>query len=173
MRFALWGVIFCLNFGPFFFLLLFPCHAFFLSFFIYLYKPHDQKNGGRSMLMHFSQTHQLLGFMLWHHVARPAREYSKCFFASYNKIYAHYVRNVNEWFENFEIHTWKTTKYTDCKEKSVNKKKAVSDDEKPYLMNWSPYFVILFDITMIQNIALHRELKAQQISIKWARTFST
>jgi hypothetical protein len=33
------------------------------------------------------------------------------------------VHSVNEWFENLEIDTWKTTKYTDCKEKSVNKEK--------------------------------------------------
>ncbi len=29
-------VIFCLDFGPFYFLLLFPCHMFFLSFFLSL-----------------------------------------------------------------------------------------------------------------------------------------
>jgi hypothetical protein len=33
---ALLGVVFCLDFGPFFFLLLFPCWVFFLYLFIYL-----------------------------------------------------------------------------------------------------------------------------------------
>jgi hypothetical protein len=71
-------------------------------------------------------------------------------FLHHTTIYAHYVRRANEWIQNFEIDTWRTIKYTDCKEKSVNKKKEVISDEKPYLMNWSPYFVILFVTTMIQ-----------------------
>jgi hypothetical protein len=33
---AIWGVVFCLDFGPFFFLLLFPCCVFF-PLFIYLF----------------------------------------------------------------------------------------------------------------------------------------
>jgi hypothetical protein len=40
VHFVLLGVIFCLDFGPFFFLLLFPCQVFFLSkcfSFIYLF----------------------------------------------------------------------------------------------------------------------------------------
>jgi len=32
---ALSGVFFCLDFSPFLFLLLFPCHVFFISLFIY------------------------------------------------------------------------------------------------------------------------------------------
>ncbi len=34
MRFALSGMVFCLEFGPFFFLLLFACQVFFLYLFI-------------------------------------------------------------------------------------------------------------------------------------------
>jgi hypothetical protein len=36
VRSALGGVVFCLDFGPFCFLLLFPCRMFFLPLFIYL-----------------------------------------------------------------------------------------------------------------------------------------
>jgi hypothetical protein len=74
------------------------CQWFFREF-----RPPLSWMGGCSMLMHCPQTYQLLQFMLWHHVARAAREYSKCFFTSYNNVYAHYVRSLNEWFENFEI----------------------------------------------------------------------
>jgi hypothetical protein len=35
VRFALWDVVFCLDFGPFFFLLLFPLWVFFVYLFIY------------------------------------------------------------------------------------------------------------------------------------------
>jgi hypothetical protein len=35
--FAIWGVVFCLDFGSFFFLLFFPCWMFFLYLFIYLF----------------------------------------------------------------------------------------------------------------------------------------
>jgi hypothetical protein len=37
VRSALWGVVFCLDFCPFLFLLLFPCWMFFLYLFIYLF----------------------------------------------------------------------------------------------------------------------------------------
>jgi hypothetical protein len=36
VHFALLSVVFCLNFSPLFFLLLFPCQVFFLPLFIYL-----------------------------------------------------------------------------------------------------------------------------------------
>jgi hypothetical protein len=38
VRSALLDVVFCLDFGPFFFLLLFPCIVFFLYLFIYLFR---------------------------------------------------------------------------------------------------------------------------------------
>jgi hypothetical protein len=37
VRSALWGVVFCLDLGPFFFLFLFPCRVFFFYLFIYLF----------------------------------------------------------------------------------------------------------------------------------------
>ncbi len=45
MHCALSGVVFCLNFDPFCFFLLFPCQAFSLPFFIYLnlYNPENKK----------------------------------------------------------------------------------------------------------------------------------
>ncbi len=98
-------------------------------------------------------------------------------FLHHTTIYAHYVRR-HEWVNGLKI--LKLTREEGQqniqiarKRAWIQKKEEAISDEKPYLMNWSPYFVILFDITMIQNIALHRELKAQQISIKWTHTFST
>jgi hypothetical protein len=37
VHFALWGVVFCLDLGPFFFLLLFPCRGLFIYLCNYLF----------------------------------------------------------------------------------------------------------------------------------------
>ncbi len=44
---ALLGVVFCLNFGPFLFLLLFPCQVSFLYFFNYLFFTPNFQNSKR------------------------------------------------------------------------------------------------------------------------------
>jgi hypothetical protein len=96
-------------------------------------------------------------------------------FLHHTTIYAHYVRR-HEWANGLKI--LKLTREGQQNIQIARKRAWIKEKKKPYLMKshtwWNEVLILLsYSLPQWFKYSLHRELKGQQISIKWTRTFST